>query len=577
MDFAGLPHGMDAALPRPVLTSIKPQAWAVLAAALLIGGCEGFISEPGADDANGPGGPGGGSAAGQNALSPAPRVARLTHQQWENTVRDLFGLSDTTGLSSTFVTDPKTSGYIFDNNANSLSVDQALWSGYQRAATDVVDLVMKDAKVLEDILPPDTGDATARATEFVKSFGRRAYRRPLTDAEVSELVSLFDQAPPLFTGTPAFEAGVRLCLQALLQSPYFLYRIEESNKKVGSVIPLDAWEVASRLSYTLWNTMPDDTLFDAAETGELANQDVVEKQARRMLDDPRAEDVILRFHHALLDIDRYDSISPLAALFPDAPSNLADLAREENRAFLSDVFDNGGGYKEILTSNRTFVNDELAKIYGVSGSFGSELTPVELDATKRRGIFTQIGFLAANATSADPDPIHRGAFLARRIVCLSVAAPPGNVPPLPAAGGRTNRETVTDHTEQPGSTCAGCHSTKINPLGFPFENYDAVGAYRTKDNGFDVDSTASPLVDGQPTPVKNGVELADVLAESPGVHQCYAKHWVEYAFGRKEVPQDDKLVADLGARSRAGDSLKDVLVALVTSKSYLNRSPEVSK
>ena len=104
-----------------------------------------------------------------------------------------------------------------------------------------------------------------------------------------------------------------------------------------------------------------------------------------------------------------------------------------------------------------------------------------------------------------------------------------------------------------------------------------MGAYRTKDNGFDVDSTASPLVDGQPTPVKNGVELADVLAESPGVHQCYAKHWVEYAFGRKEVPQDDKLVADLGARSRAGDSLKDVLVALVTSKSYLNRSPEVSK
>jgi hypothetical protein len=151
------------------------------------------------------------------------------------------------------------------------------------------------------------------------------------------------------------------------------------------------------------------------------------------------------------------------------------------------------------------------------------------------------------------------------------------VPPLPDADGRTNRETVTEHTEQPGSQCASCHSTKINPLGFPFENYDAVGAYRTKDNGFDVDASASPLVDGKPTQVANAVELAEVLADSPSVHQCYAQHWVEYAFGRKQVPEDEKLVSDLGARSQSGDSLKDVLVALVTSKSYLNRNTESAK
>ncbi len=549
----------------------------MLLGALFIAGCEGFISEPGADGAGGPGGPGGAAASGQNALSPSPRVARLTHQQWENTVRDLFGFASTTGLSSTFVTDPKTSGFIFDNNAAALSVDQALWGGYQRATEDVVELVMNDAAVLASILPPSTGDDAARARSFIESFGRRAYRRPLSDAEVDEMVVLFDKAPSLYTGVGAFDAGVRLCLQAFLQSPHFLYRIERSTKKVGSVIPLTPWEVASRLSYTLWNTMPDDALFDAAESGELASEDGVANEARRMLDDEKAEEVIERFHHALLDLDRYDSIQPMPALFPDAPSNLAELAREENRLFLRDLFENGGGYREMLTSTRTFVNDELAKIYGVSGSFGSELVPVNLDPSKRRGLFTQVGFLASNATSADPDPIHRGAFLARRIVCLSVSAPPGNVPPLPDADGRTNRETVTEHTEQPGSQCATCHSTKINPLGFPFENYDAVGAYRTKDNGFDVDASASPLVDGKPTPVNDAVELAEVLANSPGVHQCYAQHWVEYAFGRKEVPQDDKLVSDLGARSAKGDSLKDVLVALVTSNSYLNRSPESDK
>jgi hypothetical protein len=266
--------------------------------------------------------------------------------------------------------------------------------------------------------------------------------------------------------------------------------------------------------------------------------------------------------------------------FPDVEGDLAEAARTENELFVREVFASGGAWADVLTSTDTFVNAELARIYGLPGDYpADEFVPASLDAETRRGIFTQVGFLASNATSVNPDPIHRGVFLAERIACIHIGAPPESVPALPAPDGRTNRETVEEHTEVPG--CATCHQPTINPYGFPFEMYDAIGAYRETDNGFPVDTTAAPLVDGSPVDVNDAVDLADRLAGSASVHECYTQHWVEYAFGRKENMVDEAIIERLGELSLEGASIEELIVALVTSRAFLNRSidelPEVSE
>jgi hypothetical protein len=239
------------------------------------------------------------------------------------------------------------------------------------------------------------------------------------------------------------------------------------------------------------------------------------------------------------------------------------------------VFQRSGGIADLLTSNETFVNDEVARIYGLEGTFTAEFTKAELDATERAGILTQLGFLVANATTVNPDPIHRGVFVAKRLACLDIAAPPDGVPPLPPSEGRSNRQTVEDHTEQPGTSCVGCHSTIINPFGFPFENYDSVGGFRLDDNGMPVDATATVTLDGNQIPVNNAVDLAQALAASPSVHSCYMQHWLEFAFGRPYAPEDEAFTARVGEASTSGNMpVVDLLIEIVTSNAFRNRATQ---
>ncbi|MEZ4221430.1 MAG: DUF1592 domain-containing protein [Polyangiaceae bacterium] len=544
---------------------------APLGLALWLGACQGVISDPGGTESGGGGG--GSTQVTKDSLLPTPRVARLTHTQWENTVADLFGLDTPTGRSASFPKDPTQAGYLFENDATALSVDGAIWGAYQRAATELADEVVKDVGIMGRILPPAVGDDDARARAFIEAFGLRAYRRPLTTSEIDELFALYKQATPS-AGLDAFSAGIRMLLSAFLQSPLFLYRVESSTAKKGGAVPLNSYEVASRLSFMLWNSMPDDELFADAKSAKLTTADGVEQAARRLLKSPRARDVIVDFHQTVLEVDKFSVIKPQAAFFPNAPADLPTLAEQENTRFLQFLLEGGGSYRDLLTSNVTFVNDDLAQIYGLSGNFDGTFTQVTLPASERRGVFTQVGFLATNAGSKDPDPIHRGAYLARRINCINVSAPPGNIPPLPASDGRSNRQTVEDHTEQPGSDCANCHSVYINPFGFPFEMYDAIGAVRTDDNGHPIDTATEPLIDGENRAVADAVDLAQQMAESTSVHECYAKYWVEYSFNRKSLPQDEGIVRHLGSLSKDGLTIEDVVVTLVRTKAFLNRSTE---
>lgn len=551
----------------------------ILVATFVLGlaACQGTITDPGGSTT---GSGGGGAGTGpidttKNALLPSPRVTRLSHEQWENTVTDLFGYAQPTGKSASFPSDPQTAGYLFDNDGASLQVGQALWTSYQQAADEVAADAVGNAAILDPLLPADTGDPAARARGFIETFGKRAYRRPLTTTEVDDLMVVYDAAPPNNPTVPAFDAGMRQVIAAILQSPFFLYRVESSTTKDSSgAITLTPYEQASRLSYLIVNSMPDDLLFQAAEAGTLSTVEGLETEARRLLKLPRAKGTVTRFFHAFLDLPKWTKIAPLDAQFPNAPENFAALAQQENEQFIQYLFGAGAGYREVLTSNETFVNADLASVYGLSGNFTDEFQKVTLDAGKRRGVFTQLGFLAANATSVDPDPIHRGAFLARRVACLTLSAPPDMVPELPAPGNKSNRQNVEDHTQQPGSTCSGCHATKINPLGFPFEHYDAIGAWRDQDNGHEIDPATTPLINGQPTPVADALELADAFANSQATHECYTERWIEYAFNRKGMEQDIGVVKYLAEESVNGSGIEDMLVKLVTTRAFRSRSPE---
>lgn len=524
--------------------------------------------EDGSSDGGGEGGPA------EEAPAPAPRTYRLTHAQWDNTAQDLLGLPGPTGLTDLLRDDPKIAGYVFDNDATSLEVDEALWTGYRIAAGELAQTVTEDPDLLAPFVDVPGDTEAERIDSFVRSFGTRAYRRPLTEAEVAALADLFNAGSGLYSGVQdPFVAGVRHVIEAVLQSPYFLYRIETSEAVVDGVIPLSDYELASRLSYFLWNTMPDAELFDAAEAGELETAADIAAQAERMLDDPRAADMVVRFHHQLLEVEKMETISPSELVF-DVPENLPELAIEEHEHFIRDVvFGNGGGLIELLTSSQTMVESELAAIYGVAGVTGSDFVEVDLDPTQRRGVFTQLGFLAANASSFDPDPIHRGVFLAKRMACHTIAAPPDGVPPLPPLGeDQTNRERVEAHTS--GNPCASCHGPLINPFGFPYESYDALGAWRTVDNGQPVDTATMVLLDGQQS-VSGAVELAEVMAASEQVHECYARHWLEYATGRNYVFGDAPTVSRLGGDSLAEEqSMRELLVALTTSVAFSTRAAE---
>jgi hypothetical protein len=545
----------------------------------LAAGCTGEVIGGSAErdgDGRDPNGAGYGADVGGLSDAPAPstRFARLTHSQWENTVRDLFGLGPETDFSSSFRDDPAAQGFMFKNDFGTLEVDEILWKAYQGAANQVAAAVFDSPAAVAKILPPEGSDSSETARQFISEFGSKVYRRPLEANEIAEYAALHASAAELYPELAPFAAGARLVIEAMLQSPHFLYRVETSSERSADVIPLNGYEIASRLSYMLWDTMPDDTLFALAKSGDLTRADVAAEQAERLLEDPRSKAVITSFHTQLLDHDRYAAISPSAAFFPGFTAELAGYAKEESERFLADViFARGGSYRDMLTSTDTFVNADLAKIYGLTGSFSTEFERVTLDPAQRRGFLTQVGFLASHATSVNPDPIHRGVFLADRILCMQIAAPPGDIPPLPPPDNSSNRQVVERHTEAPGSQCANCHSGLINPLGFPFEQFDAIGKYRTDDNGHPVDATAKPLIDGEPTPVDGAVQLIDTLASSEAAHECYTRHWIEFAYGRHKKPEDAALISRLGARSAKGElSIKQLIVGLVKTESFMTRS-----
>jgi len=556
------------ALPSPLKV---PRRWlrrlcaGTAALSLALTGCTGILGDPPGDD----------SSTGESSqAAEQSRFPRLSHTQWENTVRDLLRLEDVPGLSGSFIGDPL--GGVFDNNEAALQVTPGLWADYQSAAEELSALVTADPVLLGRIMPADTGQGPeARARQFIEEFGRRAYRRPLAPAEVDTYAALFAGANEVLPDADPFLAGTQLMLQLFLQSPHFIYRAELSEvARIDGLIPLSGYELATKLSYLLWNTMPDDQLLDAAGAGELSTAAGVRAYAEQMLGDPRAREVIGSFHHQLYDYEKFLDLYKDPGLYPQfTPETGADMVREAELFVESVVFDREGGLTDLLTSRTAFLNDRLAAIYGQDGTFTGDFSEIELDPAERSGLLTRIGFLAANGTARQPDTIHRGVFINLRILCAQLPPPPDNATALPPGEGGTNRDRVDAHTG-PGTCGASCHGTMINPIGFAFENYDAIGGYRTTDNGLPVDAADEYSFEGNDVrSFQNAVELSQVIAESGMAHRCYAKHWLEFAYGRDAKKADDALIAKLGEESLGGSSIRATLLQLIESDAFITRVP----
>ena len=552
---------------------------ATLCASMALSGCYGGLGQDDADGADDAGEHGDDGAAPEpfcaDGAAPGvtPRLVRLTHRQYDNTIRDVFGVQPR--LSSQFIGDVAIGGYT--NNAEALAVSDRLARDYRRAAERMGEMVLDDATIRARIVSCDSAaDPQGCARTVITELGRRLWRRPLTEGELTRLVGVFEGAGGLYEGSDAFAQGLALVVEGMLQSPKFLYRSElEPIPDGATVVRLDGFSVAARLAFALWNSVPDDELLAAAEAGELDTATGVAEHARRMLDDPRARDVVEDFHAQWLQLDHWGEIMRDPAHYPELGADVAAVMREDMLRFVDDaVFGKGGTYTDLMTSTAAFVDADLAMIYGIDHPGAADgLVRVELDPDERAGLLTRAGFLAANAYWNETSPIHRGTFVQRRILCATVPDPPGDADlDLPPPSGElvTTRQRVEAHTSP--TACRGCHSM-LNPPGFAFEGYDAIGRVRTHDNGELVDTAASLTVGGETVEFVDGVDLAHQLATHSVAQRCYLTQWFRYANARLEQPVDACTLDGLD-EYLAGESydVRELLVALTQTGTFRFRT-----
>jgi len=495
-------------------------------------------------------------SSGPIALSGKPlysRFLRLTNSQWENTVHDVLKLSAPTGQSDQFLHSVANTTD-FDNNERVVLVNNDNWGDFQGAAEAVVAKVTATDQALKAVV-----NTTDSAT-FIKTFGRRAFRRDLTTAEVTTYTALYQQGSSYSGSQTAFTKGAALVMTAMLQSPHFLYRTELGDNGA----PLSSYEMAAKLSFWLWNTTPSDAMLDAADKGTFDSAEGAQAQAKTMLEDSAATKAIREMHSQLYKIPLLDTITKDASVQGYSDGLKAEFTSAAN-SFFDYIYSKNLGVRDILTTNVGFAGPLTAALYGLPAS-GSGIQQVTL--SDRSGWYSQAPFLTQWAINAAPDSIHRGVRVAMDSLCLELGPPSGvTLPPVPAQeANQTNRERYENLTNGCGRPC---HTIYINPVGFSFEQYDGIGRFRTTDNGKPVDTSGSyPFSDGEQS-FKDSAELMQEIAKGPQAHQCWSKKLASYALERDIVDSERPTVEALGAVSQAsGGSLKQVMLALVQSQAF---------
>jgi hypothetical protein len=475
-------------------------------------------------------------------------MQRLTNQQWERAVTDVLRFAAPANLSQGFSPPLATTPTEFTNNERGLFVDQKAEDDFEAASEAAAALATTSPEALAKIY------AGTDAAGFVRTLGRRAFRRPLTTDEEAKYQGIFALGEKLYGA--GFANGAALVIRAMLQSPKFLYRSELG--PAGA--PLDGYEIASKLSFWLLGTTPSDELLDAARAGALDSLDGLERAARAMLERTEAVAVMRDFHGQLYRLDRYDAVDR-----PNVSASARVELAESSARFFDSVFTAGEGLRAILTSTRYFVGPGLAGNYRLQPP-PAQLEERTLDAS-RIGYFMQVPFLLLHGRDDGPDTIARGVALAGEVLCLDVPSHPVAQAPLPPlATGQTNRARIEAAT----SSCAVCHADITNPLGFAFEGFDGLGQHRDADNGVTVDSSASFTLEGRMRPFGDARDLMRILADSGQAHGCYAKKLTGYALQRDLVEDDRALLEGLAAVSRAR-SAKELVISLVRNPAFRAR------
>jgi hypothetical protein len=534
-------------------------------------GCTGYINPPSAQR---PGAATAGTGPGNGQASNTPvaiqyATVRLTNVQYLNTVHDLLpGVTFADpALPNENVTDN------FNNAASGQTPTSELVEDYQNAAEAIAAAVGGSFTALLSCQPTSVADEDTCATGFIKDFGKRAYRRPLTDDESTRFFNFYKSE----RATDNFQTAITSVIQVFLQSPATIYRLEAgSGSGSGGLIPLTSYEVASRLSYLLTNSMPDATLFQAADQGQLLDPAQIAVQARRLLKDPRARVAVASFNYQWLQFSRMDATTKDAKSFPTFTASIAQALHDSTVRYVDHAFWDLNSLPALLTDTHAYVNDALAPFYGVAAPGSSDMQLVSVDSSRRAGILTQPGLLAGLAGPVDDSPVKRGVLVLDSLLCATPPPPPPGVntnpPPFDPSVPTTTRERfVTQHAV---GGCAACH-TPIDAIGFTFENYDAVGAWRTQENGLPVDATSElngTDIDG---PLNGAVMLAGKLAQSKQVAQCVSYHWLRYSLGL-DLSQINTAAAHDVADTfwSASGSFQDLLVAIAQSEYF--RSVKVS-
>lgn len=451
-------------------------------------------------------------------------------------------------------------GYAFDNNAAAGLVTAVHADGYLRAAEQVAAVALQHP---DGWLPCAPGDALAACADaFAGAFGRRAFRRPLTEAERARYAALVVEQ-----GEQA--EGLRVALAAMLISPHFLYRREVG----GADGRLSGDEVASALSYTLWGTMPDAALMTAADSGALGEAAGVEAEVRRLLADPRAYEAIGAFAVQWLGVEPILTADKSAALFPGATGALRRSMLEETRRFVSDVMLASGRPGELFTADSSFLDAALAAHYGVPAGQGGGFERLPLPAT-RAGLLGHASVLGTYAHSDQSSPIRRGLFVRRSLLCQDLGKPPPNAGGVPEVDpNATTRERFRQHSAD--DFCRACHQY-IDELGFGFERFDALGRYREVENGLPVEpdgdmNDLEGLGTNTHAPYADLRQLGALLAAGAAPRACLARQFFRFSRGHREGAADVCAVDALTARLAETDDVREMIVAALTSPGFLHR------
>src|SRR5262252_257051 len=508
-------------------------------------------------------------AAGPGPARPAAALRRLTHSQYNNTVHDLLG--DQSAPATQFPPEDFVSG--FKNQYQSQNLSPLLVEAYSAAAERLARNAFQGGD-RRGLIPCKSSPA-CRA-RFVREFGLKAFRRPLEIEERKRYEELFRREAD-------FYKGAQLAVEAMLQSPHFLFRLEETSDP-----KLKPYVTASRLSYALWDSMPDATLFESAARGALSTPQGVEATARRMLADPRARRSLDEFVSQWMRFDRLLTAGKDRRRYPNFNREVAAAMAEETRSFISDVVWNDRDFMDVFTADYSFINADLAEIYGVPAP-AREFDRVKLPAeSERAGLLGQSLFLALTAKPDDTSPTARGLFIREQFLCQHVSEPPPgvntNLPEITEAKPQTNRERMREHVTNP--SCSTCHNL-IDPIGFGLEKFDAIGARRNKFKllffaaGEEGDRRAKPktlelemdtvgYVAGIPdSKFSSPRELGAVLARSPQCQECLVKQYFRYTSGRMETRADRPLIRQVSEDFRNSQfRFKELIISLVRSREF---------